>query len=64
MRQRKIWAVLSFCLCVAGCGGGGGGAGNSGERTFALSAPEFQAVDIAGTVRATPSATIGALEAI
>ena len=75
MRQRKIWSVLLFCLCVGGCGGGGGGGGggaegggsggNSGDGQ-AVASPrlELSPLDIAGTARLAPSITMGALEAI
>lgn len=64
------WFVLTIALISAACGGGGGGApANGGEQAGenSLVAPlkvEFIPFDIAGTPRAQPSATMGALEAL
>lgn len=64
MIYRKVSIVLLVCLGIAGCGGGGGGMDSSGPDAFFPGAgANLLGLDLAGTPRAQPSPTMGALEA-
>ncbi len=65
--------VLLTCLCLSACGGDGRGAGDSantighegsGNGSEIESHIDLVALDLAGTPRAKPAATMGALEVL
>ena len=62
MCYRTALIVLLVCLGTSACGGGGGGMDSAGSIRTEFSG-SLAGLDLAGTPRAQPLPTMGALEA-
>jgi hypothetical protein len=62
---RATLSILFLCLCAGACGGGGSQSAAT-DASFELTPIKVDLLpfDVAGTQRAQPAATMGALEAL
>ena len=63
MGYRKTLIVLLVCWGISACGGGGGGGTDSTGSIGTEFSGSLAGLDLAGTPRAQPLPTMGALEA-